>query len=560
MPRRRVDALAVPADPLPQDQPDPSGAAPPADPGEIPAGPPDPAAGPPRPTHRRRVRMLVDVVDHPDEVTYVTALFEERGWSVRPAGPDDDAASPTGRRATLVVEVRLHGARFGAVRTAVAEVERLALQAELGAWVRDAALVEHERPPRTTYQLHRAVPSAGRIRRAVARVWTWLGAADEQRAVTVPAGPGSRQAAQEELAARTLGGRAFDSTRHGLRVPGHSDAGPPHAETPHGRRVHLAWLAGGAAGIVLAVVCGMGVVWADGWWKVLPAVLGTAGALPLGRMAKETRERGRPAQWAAGLAGTTALAGFGALVGRDTEPRVLGAGLVLLAGVAFTGTGVVLAVRRTFFTRHAAWLVPLSVPVVWSMVSWVGRQMHAAYLDRFDIRPEAVPTPALGTYTAAAQPMALALGSVLFFVAIAGWLRHFHVGRDRANRLFAIALVTLLSFVYVVTSITLGTRQAVGAAGRAAEHAAERNAEPPSYHGLWGRFVCVRPLSERIPVEYGPVTTGHPVVTFGASGDWMWLWDPARPGGPVPESFALRREDVALLPAENPVPKRCPAA
>lgn len=513
----------------------------------------DPAAGPPSPPCRRRVRMLVDVVPHPDEVAYVSALFEERGWTVRPAA-DDEVAPAVAHRSTLVVEVRLHGARLGALRTATLEVERLAQQAELGAWVRDAALVEHERPAQTTYYVHRALPTLGRL-------WIWLGGADEQRAVTVPAGPRSREEAAAELAARPLGGRPFDPEAHGLRVPGHSDADPPRDESPHERRVRLVWLAEGVAGVVLAVVCGMYVVWADGAWKLLPALLSPAGALPLGRTLKETRTRGPGVQWAAGVAGTTALAAFGALVGQDTEPRVLWASALVLAVGGFTGAGVVLALRRTFFTRHAAWLVPLSVPVLWSMVGWLGGQMHDAYLDRFDIRLEAVPAPRLGTYLVAAEPMGLALGSVLFIVAVVGWLRHFHLGRDAGSRFFAIVLATLIVVVYALGAVALGIGQAASAAGRDAENAARKGTHPPDYFGIYGHFMCVRPVDAATPVavENGPVPTGRPVVSFGTSGDWIWLWDPDRNNGKVQESFAVRREDVRLIPAKNPGTRRCPA-
>ncbi|MFJ8533514.1 hypothetical protein [Streptomyces sp. NPDC093591] len=541
MPPSRIPARALPA-PRTSNDADQVGADPVTDP-----------AGPPAPPRRRRVRMLVDVVDHPDEVAYVTDLFEERGWAVRPAGADE-AVPGVAHRTTLVVEVRLHGARLGALRTATLEVERLARQAELGAWVRDAALVEYERPARTTYYVHRALPTLG-------RVWIWLGGADEQRAVTVPAGPRSREEAAAELAARPLGGRPFDAEAHGLRVPGHSDANPPRDETPHERRVRLVWLAAGVAGVVLAVLCGMYVVWADGAWKLLPALLSPAGALPLGRTLKETRASARGVQWAAGIAGTTALAAFGALVGQGTQSRVLWAGALVLAVGVFTGAGVVLALRRTVFTRHAAWLVPLSVPVLWSMVGWLGRQMHDAYLDRFDIRVEAVPTARLGTYLVAAEPMGLALGSALFFVAIVGWLRHFHLGRDASNRFFAIVLATLVIVVYGLSAVALGTGQAASAAGRAAENAARGGAQPPDYFGVYGHFMCVQPVDAARPlaVENGPVPLDHPVVSFGATGEWIWLWDPARNNGKIQESFAVRREDIRLIPAKNPETKRCPA-
>ncbi|MEV8433013.1 hypothetical protein [Streptomyces chartreusis] len=512
----------------------------------------DPVAGPPAPPRRRRIRMLIDVVDHPDEVAYVTGLFEERAWAVRPAEPDE-AAPAVPHRIALVIEVRLHGARLGALRTAIVEVERLARQAELGAWVRDAVLVEHPRPARTSYSVHRLLAPW-------ARPWTWLGGADE-RVVTVPAGPRSREDARTELDARTMGGRPFNAESHGLRVPGYSEANPPLDETPQERRTRWTWKAAGAVGLVFAIVCGMWAVWADGPWKLIPALLSPAGAVPLGRTLKETRDRSRRAQWVAGASGTTALALFGALVGQDTRPRDLWVGLLVLTVTTVTGTGVVLALRRTFFTRHAAWLVPLSVPVAWSLVAWLGSQMHDEYLDRFDIRADTVPMPALGRYLAAAEPMAFALGSVLFFVAILGWLRHFHWGRDGGLRLFGIVMATLLAIAYTLAAIALGADQANRAAGKAAEATARTGTEPPGYFGLKGRLVCVRPVSQDgpLPVENGPAPVGHPVLSFGTTGDWIWLWDPARADGRIQESFAVRLEDVQLIPAENRATGRCPA-
>ncbi|MDL2081619.1 hypothetical protein QNN03_34855 [Streptomyces sp. GXMU-J15] len=512
---------------------------------------PDPAAGPPAPPYRRRVRMLVDVVDQQDEVAYVTALFEERGWTVRPAEAAE-AAPAVAHRTSLIVEVRLHGARLGALRTATVEMERLVKQAELGAWVRDAALVEYRRPPRTTYYVHRARPTLGRW-------WIRLGAADEQRAVTVPAGPDSRRTAEAELTARDLGGRAYDPAEHALRVPSHSDADPPRDETPHERRTRWMWLAAGAVGLINALVCGMCVVWAEGAWKLLPVLLSPAGALPLSRTAKETRDRSTAVQWAVGVLGTTLAAAFGALVGQGEGPGLLLVGLLLVAYGLFTGAGVFLALRRTFFTRHAAWLVPLSVPVLWSVIHWLGGQMHSTYLDRFDIRASAVPTPGLGTYSAAAEPMALVLGCVLLFVAVVGWLRYFHAGTDRGFRVYSVVVATLLAIAYALGAVVLANSKAASAAGRAAENAAREGTRPPSYFGLHGQFMCLRPVDPAQPlaVDNGPAPTDHPVLSFGTSGDWVWLWDPRRNGGPVQESFAVRREDVQLLPAKDPKNRRC---
>jgi hypothetical protein len=74
--------------------------------------------------------------------------------------------------------------------------------------------------------------------------------------------------------------------------------------------------------------------------------------------------------------------------------------------------------------------------------------------------------------------------------------------------------------------------------------------------------MCVHPVEpdQPVPVENGPVPTDHPVVSFGSAGDWIWLWDPDRHNGKIQESFAVRCENVRLIPAKNPETKRCPAA
>ncbi len=499
--------------------------------------------------------MLVDVLDRPDEVALATALFEERGWTVR-AG---ETATPG--RAGLTVEVRLRGARRGAVRAAVRDVERLADQAELGAWVRDAALVERGSPgSRTTYHMHRLIPAGTAVGRRAARVWIRLGLADEHRVVTVSAGPDSREKAEAELAARTLGDRPYVPEDHGLRVPGYSDEDPSPTRSRQQRRIEAAWLAGGAAGLLLAALCGLYVAWVPGPWKLLPALLSVAGALPLGKVSRETRHRSRSVQLAAGLTATTAVTAFGALAGSDMPQRTWWAMVLVLALGAYTVPGLVLALRGTFVVRHAVWLIPLAVPVAGTFLAWLGRQLRAVYLDEFGIPESSVPSSSLWTYLAVAEP----LGATLFFVALCaatgGWLRHFHItgGEHRHSILAALSIVGLS---FTAAGIGLGVDKAADAAGTAQTDAARGHA-PSAYFGLEGTLVCVRPVSadQPIPVDNGPLPTDHPVLSFSSSGDWIHLWDPARRSAtPDRRSFAVRREDVQLIPAENPATRRCPS-
>jgi hypothetical protein len=152
----------------------------------------------------------------------------------------------------------------------------------------------------------------------------------------------------------------------------------------------------------------------------------------------------------------------------------------------------------------------------------------------------------------------------LFFVALCtatgGWLRHLHItgGEHRHSVLAALSIVTLS---FTVAGISFGVGKAADAADRAQTAAAHGRA-PAAYFGLEGTLVCVRPVpaDQQVPVDNGPVPTDHPVLSFGASGDWIHLWDPSRrAASPDRRSFAVRREDVQLLPAKTPATKSCPA-
>lgn len=515
------------------------------------AGPPSAPAGTVPLPSRRRVRMLVEVVDHADEVALVTQLCEERGWSVRSARTD------TAHRTALTVEVRLNGARRGAVRAAVRQVEQLAAQAELGAWVRDAALVQRERTRgRTTYHLHVKPPATTAVGRLTALLWTRLGLADEHRLISVPAGT-TEDEVRTELGSRDLGGATFDAARHAVRVPHYSDPTPPSSLPDQERRIRLAWTVAGGAGLVLALLCGLYVAWLPGRWKLLPALLGLAGGLPLGHVFKETRDRSLSVKLVAGLTVTLCATGFGALAGTTFAQRIWWEIVVLLVLAGYTVTGLVVALRGTFVARHAVWLIPLTVPVLGTFVAWLGEQLRTAYLDEFGIGQDSVPSSSLWTYVAVAEPLTFVLFFVALIAATAGWLRHFHLTKGDYGRptLLMLGAVALL---FATQGVKYGVDKATSAAARA-QSAAARGRTPGAYFGLHGTLVCVRPVARPIPVDNGPVVTGHPVLSFGAAGDWIELWDPARPGDAGHRSFAVRREDVQLFPARNPASGRCPA-
>ncbi|MEV6109604.1 hypothetical protein AB0M28_33590 [Streptomyces sp. NPDC051940] len=502
-----------------------------------------------------RVRMLLEAVDDPAETERAVELLRARGWTAWRAEAADSPPPARPRRTALIADLRLNGARRRALRAAADEVERLARRHELGLWVRDVSFVEWERPPRVTYHAHRKATRAGDGLLARAEAW-WirLGGADLGRALHVAPGT-SREDVGRELAGRTLAGPAFEEDGHAVRVPSYSDEDPPPRGTPEERRAYLVSAAGAGAGALLAILCGMAVGWTWGWWALLPAVLGFAGVHPVGRWAKEARDKPLRVQLATGALVVALFEGFGAFVVRlsDREPAFWLA-VVLLMGIAgFSLAGVWMALRGTFVVRHAVWILPLLVPVAFSMITWLGELMHTAYLDELGIPVGAVPSAGVGRLLVALEPLGLALGAALFFTAIAGWLRHFHFTKGE-NRFFAVAVTALLVVAYVLAAIGIGLDQAADAA-HGAERAAGHHRDPAWYFGLDGHLVCAAPVgTDPIAIDNGPLPTDHPVLTYGAGGDWIWLWDPER-WDPEREdaraALAVRREDVVLEPAPD---------
>ncbi|MFF4753263.1 hypothetical protein ACWD5R_26740 [Streptomyces sp. NPDC002514] len=116
----------------------------------------------------RRVVILVEIADDPNETALAEELFADRGWPVRPAEEPERAGCPP-ERVARVVEVRLTGAREGAVERALGLVDRLAVAASLNMWARDAVLLEHEPERYTAWRVRPApgVPRPGRVVRAV---------------------------------------------------------------------------------------------------------------------------------------------------------------------------------------------------------------------------------------------------------------------------------------------------------------------------------------------------------------------------------------------------------
>lgn len=528
--------------PSPTEHPDPAWHEPPT--ALMPQNGPAPAPVRPNAPFTVRVRALVEVVAQADEVAKARWALEENGWSVREATPEE-RTGVADDRVGLVVDGRLYGSRWWAEKAAVAALTRLAGRRTLALVVRDAVLVTVEDEPRVGYRVVRAFGPAGRLRGILLRLWARCGGRNLHRLAHVPAGH-TREQIQRELETRRLGDHRLPAGEYELVPAPPADAAEAARRLPgtlgRGRQA-LA-----VAGLLVAVAGGF--LSHDRAWPlalviVVPAFLiGAFAAFP-------ARDRSTPVVIRALLSG--GVSGFlvylgGALGG--AMPDDDGSTTLLTAVfVVFTAPGVYFALRGSWVARHATLLVTLATPVAWAAVRWLGRLMQSAYLDTFGIPSEAVRATAdFWHYAAVAEPVLVALGFTLLFTAAYGWLRHVHFAVN-TDRIFALTMTVLLSVLYALTAISVGLAEADGAAERAAERA-EGGHDPAPYFGLEGALMCVRPVrDEPLAVENGPVPTDHPVLSFGASGDWIWLWDPERDG--PRKAFVVLRSGVQLVPPDR---------
>lgn len=486
-----------------------------------------------------RVRALVEVADRADEVAKACRVLEENGWSVREATPEE-RTGVVDDRAALVVDGQLYGARWRAERAAEATLARLAARHTLALVVRDAVLVTVEEEPRIDYRVVEAPVRSGRVRGVLSHVWVQCGGRSLHRLVKVPAGA-TREDIERELAARSLSDRRLDPGAYELVPTPPADAEEAARRTPRtlkgGRQVvAVAGMLAPAAGGCLTY----------GWGRPVALVL-LAPAMVIGALAFASSDRSRPpaVRVVLSIVLSGAFVFFGrvlgdALFGEDGSTTAVGAVFIV-----FTAPGVYFALRGSWVARHATLLVTLAAPVAWAAIRWLGRFMQSAYLETFGIPSDAVRATAdFWHYAAVAEPVLTALGSVLLCTAVYGWLRHVHVTVS-SNRFFVLTMTVLVALLYALTAISVGLAEAETAAARAAVQASEGK-DPAPYFGLEGALMCVRLVkNEPLAVENGPATTDRPVLSFGASGDWIWLWDPGRDD--PRKAFAVPRSDVQLL-------------
>lgn len=159
----------------------------------------------------------------------------------------------------------------------------------------------------------------------------------------------------------------------------------------------------------------------------------------------------------------------------------------------------------------------------------------------FGVPSEAIQVSVYWSYAASLKPIGIALGLAVVVLAVAGWMRHYHQW-VHARGMVRIG-VPLMSLFVIGISLTAGLLGAETAANRA-RTAAASGETPAAYYGVQGSLVCVKPVSKDIPVFNGPLAATRPLLTFGTSGDRVWLWDPRRD-----EALSVRLEDVVVTEA-----------
>ncbi|MFC1419480.1 hypothetical protein [Streptacidiphilus cavernicola] len=520
------------------------------------AGPDDLPLLPPGPDNRL-VRLLVQVVDQPEERARAVTLLNGEHWSVRPTRSEDQV-TPVPNRVSMVVEMYVRGARVGARPRAEQAVQQLAARATLGLWVIDSALVRAEPgAPSTTYQVYTRQTAPHGLG-WLSGLWRDLGGADAQRGFQLP-GPPDLVAARAEAQRRHLGGVLFDPVLHDVRVVLGPAAGP-------GSSGRMRWQAKALiAGrvilwMLLFLACGAVLQRSSGAWGAVPSAVAVAAAWPAGSW---LTANARPLlRCVVGGAAAAIVVFLGYTLAADVPPGS-SAGLLLLRTLVLLllgccAYGCWLAVRFTWLSRNATFVAGGLLGVLPFVLPWVGNLLKEVYLqDGFGIPASSVPVASYAVDAAGLKPVLIGAALLMVLVGGAGWLRYFHQAPSTASLAFLYG--PLICVVYVGSALLAGIHGASGAADRAAEQARAGRA-PSSYFGIEGRMMCLVPTgAEPVPVFNGPLPTDHPVLVFGTGSDPLWAWDPRRPdrGGPSGQALSLPAAAVSVVPPRG---AGCPAA
>ncbi|MFE1902221.1 hypothetical protein ACFW96_00925 [Streptomyces gardneri] len=497
----------------------------------------------------RRIEVLVAVLDGPEETGLATQLLEGRGWSVRPwvPGEGEGDALESGRRG-LLVEVRLHGARFGAVQAAVSEIEGLASRHQAGMWVVDAALIEHELSAdrRTVLHAYRRHPGTGSDSSERSdlrgRIFAWrtlFGLVTSVRIVKQDGRP-RVEAVADRLARGALTRHPYDSEVLQLRIPagmeGRSPEDPP-APSPWPAALLISTC------ILSAVACGYTVALSEGLLALVPILVACTLVWPVGlKLVPRHESHPRSLPLAKGSLFVGALVAIGMMVPSMVAWTPSGSTVVWAAVtvvlIPLVSYGLRYALVHSWFSRNANWAVPALVPALGLTLPWFGGLMHTVYLRRaFGLPSEAASVSVYSSYAASLLPVGFAALGVVVVLTLAGWARHLHFIRVRGMERVGLALMTIF-----IVGMTLLTGVAVAQIDASKARAtALSGGNPAPYYGIQSSLVCVKPLNKDVAVFNGPLASTRPLLTFGPSGDRLWLWDPQR-GKPL----SVRLEDVVV--------------
>ncbi|KAB8161400.1 hypothetical protein FH609_027115 [Streptomyces sp. 3MP-14] len=462
--------------------------------------------------------------------------MEAKGWPIRDPGLEESASPRPGYR-HLVVEVRLFGARWGSVKAAEHRLQRKARRHDLALRIVQSVRLTHDSG---RWVLYRVIPKDdARAHRA------WLGLlraklSGHERHVWVPADTTDAEI-KAQLARDQFAGHRFSVDEHQIMPP------PPASREEASKRTQPASTASVVRqhlAVLLALISGVSGPLVFGVGYIIPVGSGLAGAVLLSLLPRNIH-------LVRVLAGAALVWGGSAFLAQVTEDTVRDLGLrpiaYLLIGVTITvamAPGVYHALRASWFIRNGALIASITLPALGVLVFAIGRFIQSSYLDSFGLpRSEVRPHNELWEFLAAAKPLAVGLALCLFVIGSVGWLRYFY-----APWRYTLPLVTVFCALYILMAIALASQSASDAAEQAMADFREGHT-PPSYLGLHPNMMCVTPTGEGpIPVENGPVPVDRPVLSFGSSGTWIWLWDAHREGGEDTwRAFAVRREDVELV-------------
>lgn len=494
---------------------------------------------------QNRVRVLAEVVNDADEISLISTLFRKRGWLVRAPRDGEVHSCPQQNRTWLIIEVRFPGSTKSAAKQAAKRIQLTAAEFRLGLWVRLVQVINFPHEQDAPYYIDAAAPDWLARHSMMARVLRPFGVPRTTGLLMAP--PGLQESAiRERLAAADLG-LPFDPGRQSIRPvlnwsllddPAMADAMPPHPA----RLV--------AAGAVGVAACGLGAGWSSGAWKAIPLLAGiTLITVLVAGMSHGQSLRQRAAK---AFPPTLLFAGCVFLASNTPhhDPALLVATCVGLGVLYLVARGILLALRDSWFTRQASWGIPFAITLLAPLALYLGGAYDTQYLTgEFGIPSDAASVSDFYRLAIAARSVLIGLGCVLVTVAIIGWGRYFHALSD-SDRWMPLLTAALTLVVYLLATLSSGL-VAVDGAANAAMAAAHAGRRPANYFGIQGTLECLKPVIPAVPVYNAPLPTGRPLLSFGTTSNWLWVWDPVSG-----RSIGVPLDDVAVTPATG-VPAHC---